>query len=740
MGRLLVALASLLLIAATGGRGVATSSAAAMPAVSAGDGDSCALLADQTVWCWGLNIVGELGPGVTGDRTTPVRMTGVPAATAVSVGAHHSCVLDASSGVWCWGSDAFGELGNGTTEVSGDPTQILNFHATQVSAGDGFTCAVTLTATAACWGDNNYGELGNGTTTDASTPQPVAGLKNVVQVAAGNFHACALLSSGKVRCWGDNSAGELGNNTTIPSTTPVLTEAAGVKVIAAGADDTCAITVAGALECWGENLDGQLGNGSFTDSLLPAPVSGLSSGVTQVTMGESHTCALAGQVLCWGDPTNGVVGNGQFKSSPPAPVPTPVFGLGPSPAGAATVLQVAAGFHHSCVVLTTSQVMCWGDGAFGALGDGSTEDRAIPALTIGLATTGGAQAISVDDYTGCVVSASLVLSCWGIETGNGDTAMHTNPVPNLQGQVAQVSTWGGGCSVTPSAKVRCWGENAFGELGNGTHGAATGTPSAVPGLTGVQQISYGDTHVCVVLKGGGVDCWGANSHGQLGDGSTTERDSPTPVAGLPAKAVQVSNGTDYTCALLKNTNIWCWGSNGIGELGNGTTSDSSTPVPVSGVTSAVQIATGDAAACALLASGGVECWGSNAFGQLGDGTTTSRSTAAFVSGLTSGVRQILENDVNGCALLSGTGGVQCWGDDTAGQLGNSTTSTTPSLTPVTVTGFSSGALVITADATAVDECLLTTAGQPQCWGDNSSGQLGNGTTTAANSPQPVSGF
>ena len=695
--------------------------------------------ADGSVWCWGLNITGELGPNNPGSKKVPNKVSELPVAMSLTVGAHHECIIDTTQNVWCWGSDSFGELGNGQITVKGSPTSILSFKATQVAAGDGFSCAITPGKTVACWGDNNYGELGDGNTNDASTPQPVTGLKNVVQIATGYFHACALLATGKIKCWGDNSDGQLGIGNTTSSDVPVGTEFGTAAKIAAGDDDTCAIDATGALSCWGNNLDGELGNGTFDDETLPTAVSGLGSGVSQVTMGESHTCAIATIVLCWGDPTNGLVGNGQYKSSPPAPVPTPVFGLIPPPTGGVGASQIGAGFHHTCAVLGAGQVKCWGNGADGALGDGTTENQAIPALVVGLPESGTfIDGISEGAGTGCAINSVLTLKCWGVETGDGDISEHDSAVGNLQGQVVASSNWAGGCSITVTDTLNCWGEDLFGELGNGTENPTpSSNPTPVPGLTNVVQVSYGGPHVCALVKSGTVYCWGLNDHGDDGDGTTSQRDSPVVVVGLPADATQVSAGDDYTCALLKTQQVWCWGLNSVGQLGNNSTSDSSTPVRVKGVAGAIQITTGDAAGCVLVSTGAVQCWGSNAFGQLGNGTTTNSLVAVPVSGLTSGVQQITESDVNGCALMTGSGAVQCWGDDTHGQLGNGTVSSTPSLTPVGVSGASTGILTIASSSTSISQCALTTANQAECWGADGEGELGAG-SPPADSDVPVS--
>jgi alpha-tubulin suppressor-like RCC1 family protein len=675
----------------------------------------------------------------------PVQAITVPPSKSITAGAEHECVIDMSNTVWCWGSDASGELGNGQTPTSFDPPMpVPNLKASQVSGGDAFTCAVTLAATVKCWGNNFYGQLGDGNNTNANTPRLVSGLTNVTQVAAGDSHACALLKTAQVECWGDNRDGELGIGTTTPamSNVPRPTEATGVKTIAAGLADTCAISLTTALECWGDNQDGELGDGTTTSRSLPTPVAGLDSGVRQVTMGWVHTCALLTSVtVCWGDPSAGKVGNGQYRPVPPTPLPTPVFGLVSLASSGGGVVQVAAGRYHSCVVLSTGHVKCWGNGAWGALGDGSVSPQAIPTLTVGLPSAGTAiVGISESQDGGCALNSQLALKCWGLLTGNGDTGEHDSAVASLQGQVAQASEGYGGCALTPKDQVTCWGSNFLGQLGVGTHGNFTGTPSLVPGLTSIQQVSDSELHVCALAKDGSVDCWGNNSNGQLGDGSTTERDSPVPVTGLPGVAVQISAGGDSTCALMRSTTVWCWGGGGAGELGNNSTSDSSAPVQVKGLTGAVQIDVGGATACAVLQTGIAKCWGDDTSGELGDGFTTNQKTPVTVNGLSGGVVQIINTGEDGCALLQSSGEVQCWGADDVGQIGNGTTSATPSLTPVTVSGLSGGALALGTNPGGNSECLITIANQAECWGSGFDGRLGNGGTADEHTPQPVAGL
>src|SRR5690242_7895172 len=191
--------------------GTATpATATVLPVVSSGGGGSCALLPDQSVWCWGSDSTGQLGDSATGRSMTPIRVSTLPASINVSAGQsnnasrpNHNCAVSTINEVWCWDSNIFGELGNGTTSQDNPTPQMATcIPAIQVPRGDGFSCALTMAKTVDCWGDNNFGELGNGTTADSSTPVKVKGLANVTQVAAGYFHACALEANGTLWCWG----------------------------------------------------------------------------------------------------------------------------------------------------------------------------------------------------------------------------------------------------------------------------------------------------------------------------------------------------------------------------------------------------------------------------------------------------------------------------------------------------------------------------------------------------------
>jgi len=745
--------AACLSVAGTAATGPA--SAGTPPVVSSGGGGSCTLMPDQTVWCWGSNATGQLGNGTIQGSMTPVKVSTLGPATDVSAGQsdnavsafNHTCAVETTSQVQCWGSNTFGELGRGTmTSFSDLPFPVSGgVQASQVSAGDGFTCAVTLAHAVKCWGDGNDGQLGNGTFTDSSTPVKVKGLDNVTQVAAGYFHACALESNGTVWCWGDNAFGALGNGTTTDSDVPVIVGVQNATYIAAGAEDTCAIADApGDLLCWGANNDGQLGNGTFTNADLPTQVASLNTGVQQVSLGIDFTCAIANipqvAALCWGDNGgNGQLGNGALNKPPSDPFPGLVFGLSQPPAGgpAAVPVQISAGSDHACVVMTSGAVLCWGEGSVARLGDGDTLDRDIPTPVIGLPLPAGAvYSVTAGISTSCAVTSTLDVKCWGQYAGDGgnETTVHTSAV-ETQPAATQVSAGWGGCALVHAGglktEVWCWGSDNDGQIGDGLTGVDAKSPRMVKSLSDPQYVSNGGSDNCALVPNSGAWCWGYNGYGELGNGTTTSSNLPVAVSGLPLNLAQISAGFEHTCALLKNGTVQCWGQNNHGQLGNGSTSNSTTPVPVTGLTGVVQVAVADSATCALTNAGGVWCWGANLFGELGNGTTTDSDVPVGVSGLTSGVVSIAASDSTICAALS-TGQVDCWGDNSVGELGTGTVGSPPtSDTPVTVGGFTTNGQVGMSDGFGTVSCALNASQQAFCWGDNSVGELGDGTSGAA---------
>jgi alpha-tubulin suppressor-like RCC1 family protein len=342
---------------------------------------------------------------------------------------------------------------------------------------------------------------------------------------------------------------------------------AAVAVSAVG--PTCALTAAGGVKCWGHNYYGVLGDGSTVDSNVPVDVAGLSSGAIAVSTGGDHVCALtsAGAVKCWGENAHGQLGDGSTVSRD---VPVDVVGL------SSGVIAISA----TCAVTAAGAVKCWGRNNFGQLGDGSTMNRDVPVDVVGLSS--GVVAVSSGGNDACALTAAGAVKCWGWSARS-----HTPvDVVGLSSSVNAISVGGGfTCAVTSARAVKCWGMNDRGQLGNGSteSGDVFVGPVDVVGLSsGVVAVSTGGDDACALTAAGAVKCWGENAWGQLGDGSTVDSHVPVDVVGLSSGVIAVSAGTGYTCAITTVGAVKCWGLNANGGLGDGTTTERHVPVTVVG--------------------------------------------------------------------------------------------------------------------------------------------------------------
>jgi alpha-tubulin suppressor-like RCC1 family protein len=401
----------------------------------------------------------------------------------------------------------------------------------------------------------------------------------------------------------------------------------------------------------------------------PAPAAGGPEaaliGVQTVTAGDDHSCALLtnGQVRCWGDNSSGQLGNGDLGDD--RPVPDTVRNVADS--GPLTgVIQIDAGAFHTCARLETGRAVCWGEDGAGQLGDGGGGDRDTPVFVRNAADT-----------------AALA-------------------------SVAEVAAGGGhSCARLTNGQARCWGANGQGQIGNNDQptDAATArtvvSPTGTGALSRVAEIDAGDDHTCARATSGLVRCWGEGGAGRLGHNGTADQEVPVTVVGIASGTLtgvtQVGLGADSSCARLNNGKVVCWGDNSSAELGDGTVTVSLRPglvVNAAGdddLSGVLTVEVGSSHACARVGGGQLRCWGSNDQGELGIGSATAAEPYPIATrngADTAAIRNV--TNVSGgrdhrCVRLA-NGTVRCFGDNSAGQLGNGDTPDDSALPVVVVLG------------------------------------------------------
>ncbi len=537
---------------------------------------------------------------------------------------------------------------------------------------------------------------------------------HAVQVAVGEQHACALFSNNKVRCWGNSTDGQLGYESTsskgkapgeMDANLPDVNLGTGVlaKQVAAGGSHTCVITMAGQVKCWGSNFYGQLGIGGSVPKggspgdmgdNLPYINLGANARAVKLALGFDHSCALlnTSEVKCWGDNTQAELGTGDQNSSnvPPA---SPI-NLGKK------AVDISAGQDRTCAVLDDHSIKCWGENA--------TETTGTAGYTFI-----GAGAIPMSSLTGILPGAKKVLQ---VETGG----FHT-------------------CALLDDHKLKCWGRGAEGQLGTGNIAdvlsAGIASSSVNSGVSYMRQISLGYKHSCAVMDDFTVKCWGDNSTGQLGINNVVNQSNPMNVS-LP-KAIQVAAGMNFSCAVLANSSVSCWGNSNNGQLGQGNTTQSTTPVFVNfgtGTPSVLALSSHTGHTCAILSDRSLRCWGNNNNGQLGLGTTMNRGSAINDMGMNlpavnfsgASVIQVSAGAQHTCALLD-TGDMKCWGYNGYGQLGQQGLSMLmqPPGSPINFGTNIKPVKIATGDH---QSCALLPDSSVKCWGFGMTGALGQGST------------
>ena len=513
------------------------------------------------------------------------------------------------------------------------------------SAGVSSTCALRGANAIYCVGDNSFKQLGAGHSVDSSEPLPVALIDAALSVTVGKSFACAIGLNQLGYCWGTNSTGQLAKGPLgLFQGGPYASQISSDKKlidIQAGDDFGCALTQESRVLCWGAvaELTGLSQAESYpTDMNLSA--------VTAIGVGPGSLCYIKTSVYC--------VGAAPFPST---------ASLIPGTVGAT---EVSVGKDFACAVIS-STVKCWGSNTKGELGQGNTNVIAEPVTVVGL---NDIRSITAGNYFACALALS-------------------------------------GSSF-------CWGDNASNQVSSGSAVQSLRVPTAI---TKAVSLDAGSNYLCAMLSDGAIKCVGDNSEGQSGKLTS----STTPIGPVyEGHFMQVSTGSNTTCAINKSGfsqelfagNLFCWG-----DL-----------VP-SGISSTLftDVAVGSVSACAITVSGSVRCWGSNGSGQLGDGSNRTATVPTVVSGLGSYKAQHIAAGSRHFCVNTADGLVFCWGDDSRQQLG---------YVPDSQTGNSKVAIAVAGIGNAVNisaglyhSCALISGGSVSCWGDNSKKQIVNNLVT-----------
>ena len=503
--------------------------------------------------------------------------------------------------------------------------------------------------------------------------------------------------------------------------------------IASGNYHSCGLTAEGAAYCWGNNDGGRLGDNSTTTRLDPVVVNG-GHVFRKLSAGGWHTCGIttAGAAYCWGK--NGTVGRVGNNSSADSTVPAAI-------AIGTTFSDISVGREHACAIRASDgAAMCWGDNNAGQLGTNNTVVSKVPIAAVG--PSGGSplafSSLSAGGYHTCGLTTSGVAYCWGGgwagTIGNGANAQAWSPVAvSLPGGVTRFTSLSAGsehvCALTATGTVYCWGYNANGQLGNGSTTNAN-TPTAIAaGAPLFASLAAGIEHTCGLTPAHVAYCWGKNAVGQLGIGTTTDSRSPAMVAtSLTFQAL--ASGQEHVCGLpTTESDVSCWGNNSVGQIGDGTTTSRTSPA----ATTFVSLTAGESHACGLAASGRVYCWGKNDRSQLGDGTTTTRWSPVEISQPNPILQfsKVAAGKNHTCGIGIGSAAdykAYCWGDNTYQKAGKPAGTATQNVFGAIATGTPTGGfgdISVGAD----HACAIARADKrAYCWGSNSSGRLGINTT------------
>lgn len=637
--------------------------------VSSGVAHSLAIDKDGYVWAWGANDYGELGSGTTLNTNVPQQYIKDFKFKIVSAGWNHSMAIDENGYLWVWGCNSEGQLGDGTTVNKYSPIQIKSDTKFKtISAGSSTSFAIDETGNLWAWGANIWGLLGDGTTVGknqpiiikpgtkfqsissgyakslaidqsgnlwnwgngiGTSPVKIISATQFINVSAASFHCLAIDIAGNLWAWGDNiNEGLLGDGSGLSQTNPVkINVGVKYKSISAAYEHSLAVDESGNIWAWGRNQSGQIGINSFPtkSSFVKIKPDIKFQAVSTGQHDFSFAIDNSGYLWAWGNNNGGsdiygnistFLGNGNSISQ-----------RLPIQIKSDTKFQtVSCGADHTLAIDESGNLWAWGDNSYGQIGDGSNVRKKIPVL---IKSGTKFESVSAGNAFSLAIDESGNLWAWGYndgQLGDGTSIDKNTPIQLMNGvKFKTISTANHSLAIDELDNLWTWGYNNYGELGDGTTAEKT-TPIKINSTTKFKTISAGTYYSMAIDQSGNLWVCGANNVGQLGDGTTTNRLNFTQIkAGTKFQAIYASNNAytgeqTHSLAIDELGNLWIWGYNRSGELGNGTTIDEHTPIQIMAGNKFQKIATGSNNSFAIDDQGILWACGLNNRGSLGDGT------------------------------------------------------------------------------------------------------------------------
>jgi len=655
--------------------------------ITTGYGYTVSITNRGRVWAWGDNSNGQLGDNSTTQRVTPVSVLGaVKTFCEISSGpaGQHVIAIDKNGRVWAWGNNNNGRLGDNSVTSRRTPVSVAGAIKTfcKIAASNNHSVAIDKNGRVWAWGANFNGQIGDNTIVSKNTPVSIlGGVKTFCQIYAGQIHVIAIDKNGRLWSWGDNTNAQLGDNSITARRTPVsvLGTAKTFCQISAGVAHSVGIDRNGKIWCWGTNNNGQLGDGTQVSKRTPVSIYGTKT-FCRISAGLNHTIAVdsSGNVWSWGENISGVLGNNASLSKR-----TPVSILG----AVKTFCEINGGT-TAVSVDKNGRLWSWGDNGTNVLGINSGGNRYTPVSVLGATKTFCKVAVGQNNASGLTYNGKIWAWGFGFFGTNGDNGGTNRSTPVAVGGATNntychVAMSGHGMGITTTGRVWCWGNNQYGQVGVLTSvvGTRVFTPMAIIGtIKTFCKIAAGGNHSVAIDRYGKVWCWGYNGLGNLGNNSTIDSCSPVSVVETTAKTFcKIAGGSNHTLAIDKNGRAWGWGINSNGMLGNNSTINQCTPVSVCGtVKTFCEIAAGSQYSLAIDKNGKMWGWGSNSFGQIGDNSVSQFNTPVSIYGTKTFCKVGINDASSTSYAIDKNGRTWTWGSNDKGVLAiNEGIATTP---------------------------------------------------------------